>query len=123
MAKPIKAVSVVCNTFQLPIFIDKYKKAGYDTSGNLLADDLHYGDGVNLNTGYSKYSIEEIEDLSLLFKIQLNLNDDELWSELNIMATKLFSIGELEIVAQKMINHFKSNNGTEFSDPILTKYN
>jgi len=38
------------------------------------------------------------------------------------MVTSLFAIGELETVAKRMLNHFKSSNGKEFIDPILTKH-
>lgn len=122
VAKPIKKVSIESNIFKLPIFLDKYKKAGFDISGKKLADDLHYGDGINLKTGYSKYSIEEIEGLNFLFKIQLNQSNSSLWFDFKTMVKVIFSTGELEIVAEKMIEHFKSNTGTNFTNSTLTKY-
>jgi len=58
VASPDEKVSVCTHIFKLPIFLDKYKKAGYNIAGTQLADDLHYGDGIHLNTGHSKYTIK-----------------------------------------------------------------
>jgi len=107
-----------------PFYLDRYKKAGYNRAGNQLADDLHYGNGVDMNTGHSLYSIEEIKrDLHFLFEY-ITLHDEPkyLWIDLKLMVKYIFSVGELETVALRMIEHFKQSTGTEFTDPILDQY-
>ena len=116
-------VRVECeiDTVSLPFYIDRYKQKG-KKSELKIADDICYGNGVNLNTGHSIYSTEDVKDLGFLFNIQIGQSNEILWNVFSSMVTSVFSVGELEKVALKMILNFKNNTGSEFSDPILTEH-
>ncbi len=117
-----KDVSVEVPVVSFPFYLDRYKKAGFNRTGTAIADDLCYGDGVHLNTGHSIYSIDEINNLTGLFKIQLEATEESLWIDFRTMTDTLFSVGEMEDVANDMINHFKGNTGEEYSNQILTNH-
>lgn len=109
------------DTVTLPIIIDRYKVKGQKSAG-VIADDMCYGDGVNLKTGHSIYSIQSIKDLGWLMSNDIDRPESHHWSALTTMVTDLFSVGELEKVAVKMIARFKANTGGEFTDAVLTKH-
>lgn len=105
---------------QLPMIVDRYRVKGEKSAG-VMADDLHYGDGVNLATGHSIYSRKSIEDLGWLMSNDIDRSESSHWWNFRFMVTSLFSVGDLEVVVLKMIDRFKSNVGGEFIDPVLTK--
>ncbi|SFW25565.1 protein of unknown function [Sinomicrobium oceani] len=121
---PDGSVSVRTKIIDFPIFIDKYKLKGrqYKNDTFIIADDMCYGDGINLNTGHSIYSKERIENYGWMMRNTMNFSDERLWIAFENMIKDIFAWGELKGVALKMIAHFEGNTGTEFSNPILTKY-
>ncbi|PKQ61965.1 hypothetical protein BZG02_13575 [Labilibaculum filiforme] len=122
VASPAEKVSVEVPVISFPFYLDRYKKAGFNEKGTAIANDLCYGDGIHLDTGHSIYSIEEIKSLSSLFSIQLKSTEKSLWVDFNSMVKTVFSVGEMEVVAGGMINHFRRNTGEEYSNSILTKH-
>lgn len=108
-------------TIELPVIIDRYKEKGKKAAG-VMADDMNYGDAVNLNTGHSIYSRKSIEDLGWLMKNDIDRPVAHHWTALRVMVADLFSVGELEVVALKMVDKFQANSGGEFTDAVLTKH-
>ncbi|RAV27887.1 DUF3289 family protein [Sinomicrobium soli] len=119
-----ESVSVSTEIIGLPIFIDKYNFKGKQFKNGLfiIADDMCYGDGVNLSTGHTIYSQERIESYGWMMKGTMKMSEDRLWDTFSTMVLDIFAWGELNDVALKMIAHFKANTGTEFSDPVLTRH-
>lgn len=122
VASPAEKVSIEVPIVSFPFYLDRYKKAGFNETGTAIANDLCYGDGIHLNTDHSIYSIDEIKSMSSLFSIQLKSTEKSLWLDFNLMVKTMFSVGEMEVVAGDMINHFRRNTGEEYSNPILTKH-
>ncbi len=101
------------NLVALPLLVAKSKREpGLGPDGKIAAD-LTYGD----------YSAERIRKLRWLFKLD--------WMEimparyyffsLRAMANGIFSTGDLQHNIQKMIDHFESSKGTDYSSDELNK--
>lgn len=118
------AVTTIIKQVELPIFIDRYKLKGKILKNGVIskADDMHYGDGINMNTGNALYSKKRMEGYGMLMKATMLQSEESLWEGFTIMVKKLFAWGELDSVVLKMISHFRSNKGTDFTDSILTKH-
>lgn len=109
------------DTVDFPIIIDRYRVKGEKSAG-VIADDMCYGDAVNLATGHSIYDRDEIKGLGWLMSNDIDKSEARHWTALRVMVADLFSVGELEVVALKMIDKFKANTGGEFTDDVLTKH-
>lgn len=48
-------------------------------------------------------------------------SNESLWQALRTMVATLFSIGELEKVALRMVDKFRRSDGGEFSNDVLTQ--
>jgi hypothetical protein len=116
---PLVFASASIQTY--PFMFFKYKEKGLDKNAIKIADDMCYGDGVNI-TDHFRYTRNEIEDLGILMKYYtLTDSQNSLWMDLRLMAKNFFSIGSLEKVAMKLVDNFKQNKGTMFSDVVLTQ--
>ena len=96
------------------VVIYQTKKHYTTTENGNLADDLKTND----------FTKDEILKINSLFKYQIDESDtpDMLFKEFSKMTTNFFSRGEMEDVILDMINHFKTGNGTSYSNNILTKH-
>ncbi|WP_338846226.1 DUF3289 family protein [Massilia sp. W12] len=86
------------------------KKPGRNYNDTGLADDLRYGD----------YSAEQIRALRWNFRLDFieHLPARTYFASLREMAS-LFSMGNLQINIQKMIDHFQGSSGCDFSSKEL----
>ncbi|MGH4120272.1 DUF3289 family protein [Clostridium sp.] len=88
------------------------RKKGLDDNG-YPADDMKIND----------FTKDELLAINSVFQYQLDESNDPeiLFSEWKDMSTSLFSQGEMEDVILDMINHFKSGEGTDYRNSVLTK--
>ncbi|MFK7784611.1 MAG: DUF3289 family protein [Crocinitomicaceae bacterium] len=120
LQSPSVNVESEIDAIDLPFIMDKYRAPGERAAG-VLANDMGYGDGVNMTTGHAVYTRKQIEDVGWLMKSDIDKPESFLWSNFQLMVTSLFSVGELQAVALKMIAKFRSNSGGEFTDTVLTE--
>lgn len=100
------------SSLQAATVVESSHGKGTNADGT-VADDMKYHD----------FTKQDIKDLGTLFTTDewANYTDDQLFEFLKKMATDLFSTGDLETNNLAMIDHFKDNTGTDYSNPILTK--
>ncbi len=96
----------------LPIVLAEWGK-----EGNAHTED-RYGD-----LDFGGHTVEDLEKIHTFFKIDSlrTKSAERLFEVLKIMATDLFSMGDLEKNIISMINHFKANTGENYSNAILNK--
>jgi uncharacterized protein (TIGR03034 family) len=89
------------------------RKEGLDAYGN-QANDMKTND----------FTKDEILAINSMFRFQFYNSDNSeiLFSEFKLMATELFARGEMDDVVLDMINHFKTGEGADYSNDILTKH-
>lgn len=122
LQSPSVNVESEIDTIDLPFIMDRFKAPGQKADG-VMADDMGYGDGVNMDTGHAVYSEDDIKSVGLAMRTDmLFLPESYLWSSFRLMSTLFFSVGELQGVILKMIAKFQSNSGGEFSDDVLTRH-
>jgi Protein of unknown function (DUF3289) len=113
---PKVAVSV-----KFPFYFDRYKLKSMNIAMTGIADDMCYGNGLDL-TRHFRYTQEEVAGLGNLMQTNTMVSSNgNLWQALKTMIADLFSIGELEEVALRMVDKFKKSDGGEFSDDVLTQ--
>ena len=83
----------------------------HDKDG-VFADDLKYGD----------YSKEKILKIHKLFEGDFYHTEKELFYLWELMALKIFSVGDLEPVVIDVIKHFKEGSGSDYRNKILTNH-
>ena len=110
----------VSASVKFPFYLHRYKMKGINIAQTGIADDMCYGNGVD-RTPHFAYTRDEIAALGFLMSISMVTTNEDLWQSLRTMVADLFSTGELETVALKMVDRFSRNRGGEFSDPVLTQ--
>ncbi len=107
------------DAIDLPFIMDRYRAPGERAPG-VMANDMGYGDGVNMNTGHAVYTRQDIESVGWLMQMDIDRPESVHWRNLRVMVADLFSVGELEVVALSMIDKFQSNSGGEYTNDVLT---
>lgn len=99
-------------TYRNTLIFQSVRKKGLEANGH-QANDMKISD----------FTKEQLQAINRLFNFQLDASDnpDILFYELTVMATTLFSSGEMKDVIKDMINHFKSGSGTDYRNTVLTK--
>lgn len=82
-----------------------------DPNTGQLQDDMKFGD----------MSDDDVDKMGMLFRIDGIHSDENLFRNFRMMATDIFSTGEMEGVISEMIDQFQSNQGGAFSSEILNK--
>lgn len=116
----VNAVSEI-EAIDLPFIMDRFRAAGEKAPG-VMADDMAYGDGVNMNTGHALYTRDDIKSVGLMMRMDIDMAESLHWANFRLMVATLFSSGELRTVVLKMIAQFQSNAGGEFTDDVLTRH-
>jgi hypothetical protein len=100
-------------TMMKPVSIVESAKDKGKKEDGTVADDMLSGD----------FTPDPDQRYRLLFREDyfLNYTDEQLFDTLKSMASTLFSTGDLETNALAMIDHFKGNSGSDYSNPLLTK--
>lgn len=120
LQSPSVNVESEIDAIELPFYMDRYRAAGEKAPG-VMAEDMGYGDGVNMNTGHAVYTREQIKSVGVMMRMDIDLPESIHWGAFRVMVATLFSSGELQTVAMKMIAKFQSNSGGEFTDDVLTQ--
>ncbi len=119
LQSPIVNVESEIDAIDLPFVMDRFRAAGERAAG-VMANDMGYGDGVDMTTN-AVYTRAQIKSVGWLMSADIDVSASSHWSRMSSMVTSLFSVGELQGVAVKMIAKFKSNSGGEFTDSVLTR--
>ncbi len=119
LQSPVVKIESEIDAIDLPFVMDRYRAPGERAAG-ILANDMGYGDGVDMTTGHAVYTRDQIKSVGWLMTADIDLPASYHWSNMRFMVTSLFSVGELQAVALKMIAKFQSNSGGEFTDDVLT---
>ncbi len=62
----------------------------------------------------------DIDKINGLFEYQTDATDEQLFADMRLMCTTIFSMGALQTNILAMIDHFQANTGTNYSSTILT---
>lgn len=108
------------DAIDLPFIMDRFRAPGERAPG-VMSNDMGYGDGVDMSTGHAVYTRQDIESVGWMMSSDIDRAESLHWSYFRFMVTSLFSVGELEAVALRMIAKFQSNSGGEFTDDVLTQ--
>lgn len=120
LQSPSVNVESEIDAIDLPFVMDRFRAAGEKAPG-VMADDMAYGDGVNMNTGHALYTRDDIKSVGMLMRMDIDMPESLHWANFRVMVATLFSSGELRTVVLKMIAQFQSNAGGEFTDDVLTR--
>ncbi len=95
------------------VIFQSSKGQGVNKDGSIAADMIT-----------NDFTEDEISNISLLFQVEIsNLDHPEiLFESFEVMATDLFSMGEMQDVLINLIDHFKAGGGADYSNEILTNY-
>lgn len=117
LADIARAASLSIKPTQAPVLISKSRRDPGKNLDGTVANDMKYGD----------YTKEQIKNIRWNFAVDDALEDldkvtaDTLFASFRLMATTLFSTGQMQSNILRMIQQFQDNTGGTYSDPSLVR--